>query len=325
MAFATWLWVSELSRNGCQNWLAALPINAFRTHIMVTLLTTPKPFRGHIKTIQENALRSWSVLYPKPQILLFGDEEGSAEICNEVGAQHVPDVPRNSFGTPLLSAIFGMARELAKHEILCYVNADIILTKSFLNAVTILRQRSDRLAMFCSPWTLYLEYALDFTAPDWEEQLQHLIHEKGTPPAHRGVDVFLFSPGLFKSIPPFAIGRIAWDNWLIYEACRNAALSVDGSIYAGVVHQNHAGSTHTNSPSVREEFRHNRKLAGWWATSFVAEDLPYELQRDGHLRKKGFPERLRQRLKEVTSPAVWRLLDSTYTLRRTLGLYRKSL
>ena len=43
---------------------------------MLTLFTTPKPFRGIFATIQRNALRSWTLLRPACDVLLFGNEDG---------------------------------------------------------------------------------------------------------------------------------------------------------------------------------------------------------------------------------------------------------
>ena len=48
---------------------------------MLTLFSTPKPFRGHIAVIQTNAIRSWLELEPACEVILFGDEEGTAEVA----------------------------------------------------------------------------------------------------------------------------------------------------------------------------------------------------------------------------------------------------
>jgi hypothetical protein len=66
-----------------------LPSNPEATQKMITLITCPKPFRGHSKIIQRNAIKSWTLLEPKPEILLMGDDEGTAEAAAEFGARHV--------------------------------------------------------------------------------------------------------------------------------------------------------------------------------------------------------------------------------------------
>jgi hypothetical protein len=47
---------------------------------MLTFFTTAKPFVGHSGIIQRNALRSWKLLDPDVEVILFGDEEGAAEV-----------------------------------------------------------------------------------------------------------------------------------------------------------------------------------------------------------------------------------------------------
>ncbi len=67
------------------------------SHDMLTLFSTPKPFRGHINIIQRNALESWRRLDPDAEIILFGDDEGAAEVCRELGLRHEPKVLRSEF------------------------------------------------------------------------------------------------------------------------------------------------------------------------------------------------------------------------------------
>ena len=59
---------------------------------MLTIFTIPKCFRGHISVIQRNAIRSWRMLRPECEIILFGDEEGMKEVAEEFGVRHI-DMP----------------------------------------------------------------------------------------------------------------------------------------------------------------------------------------------------------------------------------------
>ena len=52
---------------------------------MLTILSTPKRFSGIFEVIQTNAITSWTQLDPRPEIILFGRDEGTAEICAELG------------------------------------------------------------------------------------------------------------------------------------------------------------------------------------------------------------------------------------------------
>src|SRR5271156_3070924 len=112
---------------------------------MLTIFSTPKPFHGHIGVIQRNAIGSWKQLTPTPQIILFGDSEGTKEISAEFGLEHVPHVESNEFGTPYLRSLVEKAEASARYGLLCCINADIILTAGFEQAA---RQVSAKMSSF---------------------------------------------------------------------------------------------------------------------------------------------------------------------------------
>ena len=101
---------------------------------MLTFFTTGKPYRGHDAIIQRNALRSWTLLHPDVEVIVFGDEYGTAEICAELGLRHEPKVERYESKLPYAKAMFARAQQIARHEYLCYSNCDIILFRDFLGA-----------------------------------------------------------------------------------------------------------------------------------------------------------------------------------------------
>jgi hypothetical protein len=98
---------------------------------MLTLFTTAKPFIGHSAIIQRNALKSWTLLHPNAEVILFGDDEGAAETARELRLRYEPYVARNEFGSKRLDYMFSTARAIARNDILCYVNCDILLWMTF--------------------------------------------------------------------------------------------------------------------------------------------------------------------------------------------------
>src|SRR5690348_16180649 len=98
---------------------------------MLTLFTTAKPFVGHSAIIQRNALKSWTLLHPNVEVILFGDDLGAAETARELKLRHEPFVRRSERGSKRLDYMFSTARAIAHHDILCYVNCDIILMDDF--------------------------------------------------------------------------------------------------------------------------------------------------------------------------------------------------
>src|SRR5215204_1316446 len=101
---------------------------------LITLFSAPKPFTDpHIATIQRNAIKSWTLL-PDVEVTLLGEEAGLAEASRELGVKHVSNVARNANGTPLISSMFQLARENSNSDLLCIINADIILMPNFIES-----------------------------------------------------------------------------------------------------------------------------------------------------------------------------------------------
>ncbi len=232
---------------------------------MVTIFAVPKPFRGHFGLIQRNAIGSWIHLRPQCQVILFGDEEGTAEVAKEFGVCHVPEVARNEYGTPLLNDVFEKAKRLASHDLLCYVNSDIILKSDFMQAVDKVRQWSHHFLMVGQCWDLDLTETLTFDQPGWEEYLSGLVQQKGKRRGEFFIDYFVFPHGLYQNIPPFALGRAGFDNWLIWEARFLKAMVVDVTHVVTPIHQHHDYSHVLGGKSWSyqgEEAKRNYSLAG---------------------------------------------------------------
>ncbi len=101
---------------------------------MLTLFSTAKPFTGHSEIIQRNALQSWKRLHPSVEVILFGDEEGAAAVCAEMGLRHEPHVERHESGMKYVDYLFSRAQQIARHDYLCYSNCDMVLLDDFLKA-----------------------------------------------------------------------------------------------------------------------------------------------------------------------------------------------
>jgi hypothetical protein len=206
---------------------------------MLTLFCLPKAFQGRTATLQRNALASWTRLEPRVEIIVFGNDEGVAEAASAIGAQHFPDVARNEFGTPLVSSIFEQAQRIATHDILCYVNADIALLSDFLPAVSRVAGGDRRFLIGGQRWDIDMPDNLRVGTPDWEDALRTLVRNTGQLHGPAGIDYFVFRRGLYPRVPPFAIGRSAWDNWLLLDAWRSGADVVDATAAITAIHFNH--------------------------------------------------------------------------------------
>lgn len=249
---------------------------------MITIFSSPKPFEGHIDIIQRNAIRSWQQLGPEVQILLIGDEPGLGEAAAELRVDHLADVERNQRGTPTLDSIFALARRAANHTVLCYVNADIIFLDDLLPAVSRITDRLQRYLVVGQRWDLEVRDKLQFQN-GWVEDLRSVIYRRGQrhPPA--GSDYFIFPRSEFEALPPFALGRSGWDNWMIYAARRRRVPVVDASMAITAVHQDHdyshlpGGQPHYRLP----ESEQNISMAGGRVTVFTIKDATWSLDDRG--------------------------------------------
>lgn len=231
---------------------------------MLTFFTTAKPFRGHSAVIQRNALQSWKLIHPSVEIILFGNDEGAAQVCTELGLRHEPKVVVNRSGTKRLDSIFGPAQKVASHELICYSNCDIILTRDFLQALEQLRKWRSRFLMIGRRWDTDITETIDFSRPAWDKELLALAHSTGIQRGYHNIDYFLFPRGLYSEIPPLVIGRVGWDPWLVGKAHALGLPVVDVSDCVCAIHQNHDYGYHPQGMTGvwhDQEARCNEELA----------------------------------------------------------------
>ncbi len=291
---------------------------------MLTIFSTPKPFRGHIDVIQRNAIDSWKHLYPDVEVILFGDDEGTAEVCRELGVRHEPEVRRNEHGTKYLNFIFDRAQKIARHEHLCYSNCDIIFATDFWKAFESVKTWPTRFLMSGQRWDIDLDEPLPFEDPGWERKLMELVGQKGKQRSQQWIDYFLFSRGLYDSIPPLVIGRVHWDQWLIWKARSIKAPVVDASLVVRAVHQNHDYSYHPQGAAgvwTDEQSEQNRELAGGLGHLYTLSDATHKLTVAGPRRNwfHGVPPV--KRAVRNSCVAIWfKFLDITRPVRSRIGL-----
>ncbi len=230
-----------------------------------TIFAMPKGFTGLFATIQRNAIRSWMRLMPSPEIILLGDDDGVADAARRYGCRHIPNVERNEFGTPLLDDIFQKAQAAASNEICVYVNADIILMDNFTEAIGNVARRFSQFLMVGRRWDIDISQEIDFGAEDWQQRLMDRAGREGAYHAPTGIDYFAFKKGLWPEIPPLALGRNVWDNWLVREALLAGRPVIDASSKVTIIHQNHDFSHVPGGKKARSfdiEVRRNLELAG---------------------------------------------------------------
>lgn len=254
---------------------------------MITFIAVPKPFKGHIGIIQTNAIKSWTLLNPKPEIILMGDDEGVKETAEKFNLRYIAEIEKNEFGTPLCSSIFREAEKAASNDWICHSNSDVILTNDFLKAFQFVNQRLSKCLMIARRWNLDIKEPINFSV-NWEEKLKSDVDKHGKRHSYTGSDIFVFPKNLYGEIPAFTLGRTVFDNWLFYYTHSKNIPIVDLTEQVYIIHQYHDYPKELGGQKgiyTGLEAQRNLKLAGGYPHLFTIRDCDYELEENG-LRKK---------------------------------------
>lgn len=208
---------------------------------MITIFTIPKPFIGLDNIHQRNAIQSWLAIRPESEIILCGNDQGVAEAAKEYGVVHIPDIPVNEFGTPYLNAAFERAQEIARYNLMCYVNADIIFFDDLM--VTLGHVPFEKFLIVGRRWDIDVDQLIDFQNPNTNQSFKLDVLSNASVNKPLGSDYFVFKKHSLGKLPAFVVGRPHWDNWMIYNARKKRQPVVDASLAIVDVHQNH-GYTH---------------------------------------------------------------------------------
>lgn len=275
---------------------------------------------GNIKVIQKNAIGSWISLRPECEILLFSNAEGMSEFDFDSRIRFISDVACNEYGTPLVNSMFQTAQKIAAHDLLCYINADIILLNDFLKAISMINIRP--FLTLGRRWDIDIKEPLKFQDPNWESELKVNTLKKGKLHGIAGIDYFVFPCGLYQDIPPLAIGRPWWDNWLIYNTRLRKIPVIHATSMITAVHQNHG---HSDYPGGEDEFwkgpeaKRNVQLAGGPDNAFTMDYITVLLTPSG-LKPAIAPKNIYFRLRAIAVlyPRLRFLLPLFKTLEKIL-------
>lgn len=265
--------------------------------MLITLFAIPKAFRGEVARIQRNAIASWLSLKPQPEIILLGDDDGTAAVAQEFGIKHVPEIQRNEYGTPLMNSMFATAQQVGQGQLFAYINADIVLLQDFID--TVQRVPFHRFMLTGQRWNIDFEGVLS-VGQHWAADLRDRVAISGQLAGPQATDYFVFSRNTYTEIPPFAIGRLCFDNWMLYKALNLKIPLIDATPSVTAIHQNHDYNHH---PKGRdwiflgpEAQRNLQLLGGEHHTYFMLDLADWQMTPQG-LRRPAFSwQRLDRRL-----------------------------
>ncbi len=299
---------------------------------MLTFFTTAKPFVGHSNVIQRNALKSWTLVHPDAEVILFGNDEGAAGVAKELGIRHEPYTEKNEAGSNRMDYMFARAQAIASHDVLCYANCDILFLHDFCAAIKLVLAAHKEFLMVGRRWDTEIATPCDFSNPDWPIRIRELALQTNKQRTPDWIDYFAFTRGLFAELPPLVVGRVHWDNWTVWKALEMKKPVVDASRVVIAVHQNHDYGHHPQGKAGvwhGEEAGTNYRLAGGWRHLRTIADAKEVLRADGlkdntarhwaavkrYVRQAG-----RVALYDIAQPIWFFLLGISRPLRNALGL-----
>ena len=151
---------------------------------------------------------------------------------------------------PRYDCLFKTASERATTELLMYSNSDMVYFNDLLLAMDKVASEHYDFLMVGQRIDILYPRLLQFTDPNWAYDFQRHVAHYGAPHGKFGIDYFLYRTALSRDMPPFIVGRVRWDNWLLAQFIGNQdAVAVDSTRVVMAVHLNHmrVGDSHSRS------------------------------------------------------------------------------
>ncbi len=282
---------------------------------MLTLLCSPKPFVGEVGRNQLNALRSWQAMDAQVEIFVFGASAGAAEAAQAVNAQHVAEIEASASGAPSFNAMARHAAQSGRFDLQVYINSDILLDRSLIEALQAARARFEQFLLVGERMDLAEGVFVDVQNPHWLKDVSDQASAgRLTPHGPTGVDYFGFVRGMWQKLPPVFMGRAMCDQALLHNALRSHLPVIDATLAVKIIHQFH-GYGHVTGG--RQEVFHGEdrdtmaRLHGLKYSLPTVADADWRFDEHGTLQ----PDRVRR---------SW-LRRAEYGLRYKYGLDRVSL
>jgi len=276
---------------------------------MITIFTAPRPFKGEFDVIQRNGIKSWTLLRPKCEVILFGNEEGVDRAAAELGVKHISELKVNEFGTPMLEDMMVKAKEFASNEILAMLNPDIILiANDFIEAVqTVVKElkkiKKEKFLMAGQRWNVEIKEPIDFNDRNLEKRLRAKLKDNGKMLGASGMDYLVFSRDAEFKTSGIAMGRAGVDNCLFYQAKKMGMPTIDATAAVDIIHQNH-DYPQKGKVSYKIENQRNIRAIGGFSKMATLRDADWILTKDGLKR----PPLLRMIFSKLTLFYPWKNL-----------------
>lgn len=244
----------------------------------VSLITAVSPtfFEDHLQndTWQNWGWRVWEAhmeIVREDNFFVFGTNH----VCQQGLAvyPHITcideDVCMHSrYKMPLVNCIFERVHQLVSTEYMLYVNSDVLLRMDFVKSFRFVKERFRSFLLVSQRIDLRLEILNNIH--DLQNFLlsmdRNTFHIAGKMHEISGIDLFLYSVDAVRwtTFPPFLLGNIRWDNWLLKQFLANPNITtVDFSPLKQLYHLGVPDKrSHYRGPQTRYNLELFRRLNG---------------------------------------------------------------
>ncbi len=210
---------------------------------VLTLFTSFK-FSLNKTDIYQRTLKNWAELRPFVQPIYFKvtNEESNKNLLNEARQLGWMIEDMNELGVnstlPVFKSIFLKGMQLTKSAFYGFSNGDILFLDGLIETLCFLHEEI--------PWTRFLLTARrinlnsTFLLPSvTKTRMLDLVRQNGRQFIPNAIDLFIVSANSYswENVPPFVIGRITYDNWLLANALLNNISVVDVTRTVPLLHQ----------------------------------------------------------------------------------------
>ncbi|KAK3085398.1 hypothetical protein FSP39_002737 [Pinctada imbricata] len=241
--------------------------------LFTTWISTPEKYDCH-----NNTLFNWNSLKPLVQPVLFTNDIASKNEALQKGWQVLPlGVTRTKYEVPVLRYMYMDVMKISSSPLLAYANGDILFTsnlivtlQSLLNDIKTNNISQTNPLLMIGQRTNVKSVALEEIQTSYKMHL--MAKTRGKLFSAWGEDYFITSRNYpWKTFPDVIIGRLAYDNWMVWNAKRLKFTTIDATKTLLAVHQttksgnmegHHKPDNRYNTNLLRKTYKKLKYVAG---------------------------------------------------------------
>ena len=225
-------------------------------------------YNSEEQLVHNLTIRNWLLFHPFVIPVLFATEASLAEKCKRQGWDVRPVIETAADGVPVLKNMFLDAMSNYNTMFYAYSNGDILYTNSLLETLVSGLESFitlDKPAMLVGKRT-NIDHMTNTEGSSWQN-IAVTAELRGELFSARAEDYFITTPSYpWEDIPPLVIGRLWYDNWLVYNARKQGHLVIDATITLLAVHQ----TTSLGNYEKHTDAKYNGKVL-----KNISKEVPY--------------------------------------------------